>query len=131
MTRGQYDLGHYTLYFIIFLFVSLFVLGYVNQVYGEKNIDVLRTYVHLKNTFAFVGITTCFLDDAYAFDERLFTTETLQNCASRPAKVTLEDIHTGKRMVIGKEDVVADLVWREYIATSRGGGVLTIEMESF
>mgnify|MGYP001614591700 CR=1 FL=1 len=128
MANGQYDLAHNTFYFILFLFVCLAVFGFVYNVYGEKQIDVYRTYLTLNDVFDTEKIMTCFSGTDYRFDESRFTDSILKGCTSRNVKITLKK-SDGMQKIIGNKDAETDFAWKEYAALSEKGGVLTIEME--
>ncbi len=127
MDKGAYDLGHYIIYFIAFLFIAVFIFAYVINLFGEKEIDVYRTYLMLKDTFYVNNILNCFLDTrSNVFLELKFTDDTLKKCTEKDAKITLERIGSSEKKVIGNLNINPDAVMREYVILEKGGGVLTI-----
>jgi hypothetical protein len=128
MRKGQYDLGHYALYFVLFLFVCVFLFSYIIHLYSEKQIDVFRTSLTLEETFAVEKVLDCFSDSTGHFDVSLFTSSTLEGCDTRPVSVTFEPV-SGEPLTIGIPDLKQDVVHKEYVALEQSGGVLTVVME--
>ena len=128
MRKGQYDLGHYALYFVLFLFVCVFLFSYIIHLYSEKQIDVFRTSLMLEETFAVEKVLDCFSDPTGHFDISLFTSSTLEGCDTRPVSVTFEPVN-GESLTIGISDLKQDVIHKEYVALEQSGGVLTVVME--
>ena len=129
MDKGAYDIGHYIIYFIAFLFIAVFIFAYVINLFGEKEIDVYRTYLMLKDTFYVNNILNCFLDTrSNVFLESKFTDDVLKKCTDKDVKITLERIGSSEKKVIGNLNINPDAVMREYVILEKGGGVLTIEI---
>lgn len=129
MSKAQYDIGHYALYFMIFLFVVVFLFSYITRLYSEKQVDVFRTSLTLEETFAVEKVLHCFFDSKGHFNPSHFTNEILQACDTRPVQVTLERLDGASQQTIGQPDLKPDVVHKEYVALEKGGGVLTIVME--
>ena len=128
MDKGAYDLGHYVPYFIIFLLVAAFIFGYVIHLFGEKEVDVYRTYLRLEDIFDSNNIINCFADiRSNIFLESKFTDDALKKCTDKDVKITLERIGSNEKKVIGNLNLEPDAVMREYVTLEKGGGVLTIE----
>ena len=129
MSKAQYDVGHYALYFAIVLFVIVFLFSYITKLYGEKQVDVFRTSLTLEETFTVETVLRCFSDSHGNFDVTHFTDEVLQACDTRPVQAMFEKMDHSYQETLGPDDLKPEVVHKEYVALEQGGGVLTIVME--
>lgn len=128
MRKGAFDFGHYVPYFALVLFVSLFLFLYIFHLFGEQQVSTYQRYLHLKDVFVTDTLLDCF-SDKHSFDITRFTDETLASCTSRNVRVTLENLETSERKVLGNRQLQPRFISREYVAFSHHGGVLTIELD--
>ncbi len=136
MVKGQDDYSLYSIgYFILFiifpyLLTFAYTYGTVKNLYHEQTIDVFRTSLQLQDAFTVGTLVRCFSGDDGKFAVELFTDERLQQCTSRPVRVTFERVGEAGKRVIGQQDLDTGRVFRDYVSLADGGGVLTLEFSA-
>src|SRR3989344_5633738 len=104
MKKGNmaYDPAHYLILdILLFLLLYAFVIGYVHNLYGEKEVDVIRTSLQLEYAFTERSLLNCFSDPiTLQFDRARLTEDVLAACTSHNVRVTLEDLDTSEKTVV-------------------------------
>ena len=131
MKKAQYDLGHYAIYFILFIISATIIFSVVLSIFGEQQYDVFKTMQHLDTTFAAEHLLNCFLDNNRILQPNSFNNDRLAQCTTRNTKLTFAPFGNKESTIISTpEQFQPDTTFKEYIITPNGGGILTIDIET-
>ena len=139
--KGDYDVGHYTLYFIMLMFFFVFMFLHIKSLEGKNFLETTDDRIKIENLITFDKFTDVCFAPFNPLTERLakghidlekFTESSLQNCYTHDARLTLKSIHSETTYTVSSNNVADEYTFdasqEAYVLVHDEPYLLTMEL---